>query len=87
MLCGDCCFLRGATDTITSAIFVGRLLPFNALVVFPVTSDGATDSYAVAQLADFVKATGVREMVWMSDQEGSLKNLFEAAFNHLTITN
>ena len=61
------------------------MFPYNAVVAIPVAAKGASDAYAVDRLAAFVKGIGVSELVCMSDQEGSLKNFFEAAMNKRTI--
>ena len=53
------------------------------LCAIHVTSKGAVDSNAIQRLAAFVAATGVNDLVYLSDQESALRKLFDAAFNEL----
>ena len=55
------------------------------MVVIPCSAKGAVDEYAVTMLADFIKSTGVRHLVYMSDQESAIRKLFQAALGKLTI--
>ena len=84
LLVGDYCFLRDARDESLMPVFIGRMCPSLSVVVIPCTNKGAIDDYAINRLADFIRNTGVRHLVYMSDQEGSIRNLFKAALNKLS---
>ena len=70
MLMGNYCFLRDSNDTVMNTVSVGSMPPFNAVTIIPATSRRPADSDAVERLAAIVRSTGVRELVWMSDQDG-----------------
>ena len=59
------------------------MYPFHALIAIPVETKGQFDDYAVDRLASFIRSTGVKDLVYMSDQEGSLKSFFQTTFNLL----
>ena len=59
------------------------MYPFNLLAAIPVDAKGATDEYTGNRVTDFIKNTGVKNFVYLSDQEGSLRATFQAAIRQL----
>ena len=83
LLVGDYCFVRDSNDTVLQTILVCRMYPQQLLCAIPVSSKGAVDAYAVHRLASFIENTGIKSLVYLSDQESALRRLFEASSNHL----
>ena len=83
LLVGDYCFIRSSTDEILQTVLVVRMYPFRLLMAIHVDSKGATDEYTINRLCEFVKSTGVKHLVYLSDQEASLRTTFEEAIKRL----
>ena len=78
LVVADYCFLRSIIDDTVLPTLVGRLYPARATVAVPCDVKG-TDQYAVARLAAFLKDSGMTKIVYMSDQEGAIRSVIEAA--------
>ena len=83
LLVGNYRFVRKSQDRILQTVLVCKLYPFHFLCSIPVSSKGAADGYAVQRLASFVEGTGVKTLVYLSDQESVFRKLFEASFNQV----
>ena len=59
------------------------MYPFRLLMAIPVDTKGATDEYTINRLCECVKSTGVKQLVYLSDQEASLRTTFEEAIKRL----
>ena len=78
LLVADYCFVRDKRDQDLLTVLVARLYPSRAIVAIPCDVKGH-DAYTVSRLAAFLKASGLERLVYMSDQEGSLRAMIEEA--------
>ena len=75
----DYCFLRDSRDEDVSPCLVGRIYPSRAMFATVVSEKGINDDIAIKQLGTFFKENGVRNLVYKSDQENSLKACIDEA--------
>ena len=83
LLAADYCFLGDSDDEEKATTLVAVLYPSRAILATVVPAKGP-DSNAVARLATFIKESGYAQIVYKSDQEPSIRALFEAAFQAST---
>ena len=79
LLVADYCFLRSSDDTVLSTVLVARLYPSRAMLCTVVDAKGPEPN-AVARLARFIRDSGYSKLVYRSDQEGTIRSLFEETF-------
>ena len=77
LLVADYCYVRDSNDNAVITVLVAKLLPANLLLCVVVDNKGA-DDVVVTRLAQFVKDAGYGHIAYRSDQEFSLRSLFEA---------
>ena len=68
----DDCFLRDARDEDLLTCLVGRMQPSEMAFACPCDSKGV-DPCAVQRRKDFIKSSGVSQLVCKSDQETAIK--------------
>ena len=85
LLVGDYAFVRSSTDQDLLTLFIGRIYPTRELVIIPCEQKG-DDPYAVNRLANFIRNSGVRKLVYMADQESALATLMRNAIDKVGIT-
>ena len=80
LLVADYCQLKVTDDGIEGiTVLVARLYPARALLATVVDAKGPDDN-AVARIANFIRDSGYSKMVYRTDQEASIRSLFEEAF-------
>ena len=80
LLVADYCQLKDTDDGIEGiTVLVARLYPARALLATVVDVKGPDDN-AVARVANFIRDSGYSRMVYRTDQEASIRSLFEEAF-------
>ena len=62
-----------------ATILVARLYPSKALLAVYCDQKGV-DDYVITRLAAFIRDTGYTKVVYKSDQESSIRGMFEQAF-------
>ena len=80
MLVADYCYIRDCEDKDLATVFVVRLYPTKALFAVVCDKNGPDDKYVVIRLAQFIKDSGYSHIVFKSNQEASIRALFEEAF-------
>ena len=83
LLVADYCFVRDNDDEETATVLVACLYPSRTMLATVVPAKGA-DPVAVARLSTFIRHSGYSKIVYKSDQEFSLRALFEEAFRAST---
>ena len=79
LLVADYCFVRDCQDKELATVLVGRLYPSKALFAVVCDQKGV-DNYVVTRLAHFIRDSGHSHIVYRSDQERSIRAMFEEAF-------
>ena len=79
LLAADYCFIRDSQDKDLCTVLVGRLYPAKALFAVVCDQKGA-DDYVITRLAQFIRNSGYSHIVYKSDQEPSIRTMFEEAF-------
>ena len=79
LMVADYAYLRDHIDQELATILVVRLLPSN-LVMSIVCDEKGLDDRVTARLAQFIKESGYAHISYRSDQERSIRALFEDAF-------
>ena len=79
LLVADYCFVGDNHDKELSTILVARLYPSKALLATVCPHKGV-DEKVVSRMASFIKDSGYRSIVYRSDQEPSIRAMFEEAF-------
>ena len=79
LLVADYCFVRDCQDKELATVLVGRLYPSKALFAVVCDQKGV-DNYVVTRLAHFIRDSGHNHIVYRSDQERSIRAMFEEAF-------
>ena len=74
----DYCFLKHAGNEKFLTVLVGRLYPSRAIFAVPCYQKGA-DDFVIRRLAAFLRASGVTNFSFMSDQEGAVRTMVDAA--------
>ena len=80
LLVADYCYIKDIHDNQLKTVLVARLYPARALMATICEKKGPEDEYAVTRLASFIKDSGYKRIVYKSDQEFSIRAIFEAAF-------
>ena len=80
LLVADYCYVKDIHDETISTLLVARLYPARALMATVCEKKGPEDEHSVARLALFIKESGYKKIVYRSDQEPSIRAIFEAAF-------
>ena len=75
----DYCYIRDIKDEALATVLVAKLDPSQALFAC-ICEDKKTSETAIAKLAQFIKNSGHRRIVYRSDQEPSIRFAFEEAF-------
>ena len=78
-MAADYSFIRDLQDKDICAVLVGRLYPAKALFAVVGDQKGA-DDYVITPLAQLISNTGYGHIVYKSDQEASIRAMFEDAF-------
>ena len=79
LMVADYAYVRDHMDTAVVTVLVVRLKPSNLLMA-TVCDEKGLDESVVTRLSQFIKASGYARIAYRSDQEASLRALFEAAF-------
>ena len=79
LLVADYCHVRDNQDEELATILVARLYPSKALLAVYCDQKGV-DDYVITRLASFIRDTGYTKVVYKSDQESSIRAMFEQAF-------
>ena len=79
LLVADSAYVRDHLDVALATVLVVRLKPSNRLMA-TVCDEKRLDEFVVTRLAQFIKESGYARLAYRSDQEASLRALFEAAF-------
>ena len=83
LLVADYCFVRDSRDEDVLTCFVGRLYPSRTLISTPCDVKGH-DDYAVGRLVSFLRDSGVKRLVYMSDQEKAIGSMITGAMEALS---
>ena len=75
----DYCHIRDCQDKALCTVLVGRLYHAKALLVV-VCDQKSVDDYVVTRLAQFIRNSGCSHIVYTSDQEASIRAMFEEHF-------
>ena len=76
LLVADYCHVRDNQDEELATILVARLYPSKALLAVYCDQKGV-DDYVITRLASFIRDTGYTKVVYKSDQESSIRAMFE----------
>ena len=79
LLVADYCFLKDSEDDVGIPVFVARLYPAKAMLATVCDQKGEDDN-VIARVAQFIKDSGYSKIVYRSDQEHSVRLVFEHAF-------
>ena len=79
LLVADYCFIRDNNDDDCATVLVARLYPSRATLATMVDAKGP-EANAVSRLAKFLRDSGYAKVVYKSDQEASIRSLFEETF-------
>ena len=80
LLVADYCYVKDINDETMSTLLVARLYPARALMATVCEKKGPDDEHAVSRMAAFIRESGYKKIVYRSDQEASIRAIFEAAF-------
>ena len=79
LMVADYAFVKDDQDPEVCTILVVKITPSNLLLCIVVDEKG-NNEHAVARLCRFIKESGYSKLVYRSDQERSIRSLFEEAF-------
>ena len=79
LLVADYCFVRDNHDKELATILVARLYPSKALLATVCPHKGV-DEVVISRMASFIKDSGYSSIDYRSDQEPSIRAMFEEAF-------
>ena len=80
LLVADYCQLKDSEDGLDGVqVLVARLYPARAILATVVSAKGPEEN-AVARVAKFIRDSGYAKMAYRTDQEFSIRALFEEAF-------
>lgn len=74
LFCADCCFVGESEDNKNSSVLVGRVYQSTALLAVPCEQKGH-DEFAISRTAAFMKAEGLSDLVYKSDQDRAIRRL------------
>ena len=84
LLVADYCFVRDNDDKQLCKVLVCKLEPANLLLSIVVDEKGNAE-HSITRLAQFIKDSGYMHIVYRSDQEPSIRALFESAGKQVRI--
>lgn len=79
LLAADYAQARDCEDEALATLLIGRLYPAKQILAVPCAQKGI-DDYVITQVAQFIKRSGYKHVVYKSDQEASIRAMFEEAF-------
>ena len=79
LIVADYCFVRDNDDDEPVTLLVARLYPSRSMLATVVKAKGPEQT-AVARLAKFIRDSGYAKVIYKSDQEASIRSLFEETF-------
>ena len=82
LLCADYCFVRDNEDEALATCLVCKFEPSN-LMLSTVVDEKGNDESTINRLAQYIKESGYMHIVYRSDQEPSIRALFESAAKQL----
>ena len=74
LFCADYCFVGETEDDENLSVLVGRVYQSTAMLAVPSEQKGH-DEYAISRTAAFMKAEGLADLVYKSDQERAVRRL------------
>ena len=80
LLVADYCYVKDINDEQIQTLLVARLYPARAMFATVCEKKGPEDEHVVSRLAAFIKESGYNQLIYRSDQEASIRAIFEAAF-------
>ena len=79
LFCADYCFVKDSRDSEMATILAGRLYPSMSVIATVVDSKGLQDERTIARLTQFIRDSGVPQLVYKSDQEPAITGMIEHA--------
>ena len=79
LLVADYAQIRDSHDEELATLLIGRIYPAKALFAVVCDQKGV-DDYVITRIAQFLRDSGYRHVVYKSDQERSIRAMFAEAF-------